>query len=208
MKTKLYDQVGREVGEVELADAVFGIEPRADVVHQRVVAQLAAKRAGTVKVKSRGEVRGGGRKPYRQKGTGHARQGSSRSPHFRGGGVVFGPVPRDHRQRFPRKMRRLALASALSDKAAAGSLKVVDRIACDEYKTRAVVDLLADMKLLDARVLFILDERNEKFVKSAANIPSVDIRGAANASVYEIVRADAVVITRAAAEQLARSFEK
>jgi large subunit ribosomal protein L4 len=202
MKTKLVDQVGREVGELELADGVFAVEPRPDLVHLCVVAQLAARRAGSAKVKTRSEVRGGGRKPYRQKGTGHARQGTIRAPQWRGGGVVFGPSPRAYGKRIPRKVRRAALKSALSDKAREGKMRVVDRLDFDEYRTRGVVEILADMDLLDAKVLFVIDAPNEKFVKSACNIPVVIVRHPGNASVYEIVEADAVVITEAAAKAL------
>jgi large subunit ribosomal protein L4 len=204
MKAKLLDQVGREMGELELADSVFAAEPRPDLVHQCVVAQLAAKRAGSAKAKTRAEARGGGRKPYRQKGTGHARQGSIRSPQWRGGGVAFGPRPRYYGKNVPRKVRRAAFRSALSDKARNGKLRVIDRLRFDEYRTRSVVEMLADMKLLDAKVLFVVDERNEKFVKSAANVPIVNVRHAGNASVYEVVEADELVMTEAAAKALER----
>jgi large subunit ribosomal protein L4 len=202
MKTKLLDQVGREVGEVELADSVFGAEARPDLVHFCVVAQLAARRSGSAKVKTRGEVRGGGRKPYRQKGTGHARQGTIRAAQWRGGGVVFGPSPRDYGKRISRKVRRAALKSALSDKARDGKVRVVNRLDFDEYRTSGVVEILADMDLLDARVLFVIDTPNEKFARSARNIPVVGVRHPGNASVYEIVAADAVVLTEAAAKAL------
>jgi large subunit ribosomal protein L4 len=202
MKTKLFDQVGRETGEFELADGVFAVDPRPDLIHLCVVAQLAAKRAGSAKVKKRGEVSGGGRKPYRQKGTGHARQGSSRSPQWRGGGVAFGPEPRCYRKRIPRKVRRAALRSALSDKARDGKLRIIEALRFDEYRTRGVVDLLSDMNLLDAKVLFVIDEKNEKFVKSAANVPIVNVRHPGNASVYEVVSADELVLTEAAAKAL------
>ncbi len=190
------------MGEVELADSVFDAAPRPDLVHQCVVAQLAAKRAGAAKAKTRGEVRGGGRKPYRQKGTGHARQGSIRSPQWRGGGVVFGPRPRHYVKNIPRKVRRAALKSALSDKARNGKLRIIDRLNFDEYRTKGVVDMLADMNLLDAKVLFVVDERNEKFIKSAANVPIVNVRHAGSASVYEIVEAEELVLTEAAAKEL------
>jgi large subunit ribosomal protein L4 len=206
MKTTLYDQVGREVGSVELADAVFGAAARPDLVHRAVVAQLAAKRAGTAKVKSRGEVAGGGRKPYRQKGTGHARQGSIRAPHFRGGGVTFGPSPRFYDQRLSRKVRRAALRAALSDKHASGKLRVVDRLDFSKYKTRAVVELLADLKLLESRVLIIVDEKNDFLVRSAANVPTVTVRAYDAASVYEIVGADDVVLSRGAAERMGKEY--
>jgi large subunit ribosomal protein L4 len=202
MKTKLIDQVGREVGEVELSDSVFAVEARPDLVHLCVVAQLAARRSGSAKVKTRSEVRGGGRKPYRQKGTGHARQGTIRAPQWRGGGVVFGPSPRGYAKRIPRKVRRAALKSALSDKARDGNMRVVNRLEFDEYRTSGVVEILADMDLLDARVLFVIDEPNEKFVRSARNIPVVGVRHPGNASVYEIMQADAVIITEAAAKAL------
>ncbi len=202
MKTKLLDHVGRETGELELADSVFAAEPRPDLVHLCVVAQLAAKRAGAAKVKTRAEVRGGGRKPYRQKGPGHSRQGSIRSPQWRGGGVAFGPRPRDYGKNIPRKVRRAALRSVLSDKARAGKLRVVEALKFDEYRTGAVVELLADMNLLDAKVLFVIDEKNEKFVKSAANVPIVKVRHPGNASVYEVIEADELVMTAAAAKAL------
>jgi large subunit ribosomal protein L4 len=202
MKTKLLDQVGRETGELELADSVFAAEPRPDLVHLCVVAQLAAKRAGSAKTKTRSEARGGGRKPYRQKGTGHSRQGSIRSPQWRGGGVAFGPRPRGYGKNIPRKVRRAALRSALSDKARDGKLRVVEALKFDEYRTRGVVELLADMDLLDAKVLFVIDEKNEKFVKSAANVPIVNVRHPGNASVYEVVEADELVMTSAAAKAL------
>jgi len=206
MKAKLFDQVGREVGTVDLADAVFGAPARADLVHRAVVAQLAAKRAGTAKTKGRGEVAGGGRKPYRQKGTGHARQGSIRAGHFRGGGVTFGPAPRDYCQRLPRKERRAALRAALSAKQADGALRVIERLDFGRFKTRAVVEMLADLKLLESRVLFIVDEKNDFFVKSAANIPTVLVRAPHAASVYDIVLADRLVVTRAAADALGRDY--
>ena len=202
MKTKLLDQVGRETGELELADSVFAVEARPDLVHLCVVAQLAARRAGSAKTKTRSEVRGGGRKPYRQKGTGHARQGTIRAPQWRGGGVAFGPRPRKDGKNIPRKVRRAALRSALSDKARDGKLRIIEALRFDEYRTRGVVDLLADMNLLDAKVLFVIDEKNEKFVKSTANVPTVNVRHAGNASVYEVVGADELVMTEAAAKAL------
>jgi large subunit ribosomal protein L4 len=206
MKAKLLDQVGRQVGEVELADDVFGARPRSDLVHACVVAQLAARRAGSAKAKTRGEARGGGRKPYRQKGTGHSRQGSIRSPQWRGGGVAFGPTPRNFGKNIPRKVRRAAFRSVLSDKARNGRLRIIDRLQFDEYRTKGVVEMLADMDLLDAKVLFVIDEKNEEFVKSAANVATVNVRHAGNASIYEVVNADELVITEAAAKALERKL--
>jgi len=206
MKTGLYDQLGRKVGDFELADAVFAAPRRSDLVQLCVTAQLAARRAGTAQVKNRAAVSGGGRKPYRQKGTGHARQGSTRAPQWRGGGVVFGPVPRHYEKHIPRKVRHAAFRAVLSDKAAGGKVRVIDRLLFDEFRTRGVIEILAGHHFLDAKVLFILDERNEKFEKSAANIPTVAVRHAGNASVYEIVAADALVVTAAAAAALAEKY--
>jgi large subunit ribosomal protein L4 len=203
MKTKLLDQVGRDRGEVELADGVFAAQPRPDLVHLCVVAQLAARRAGSAKTKTRSEVRGGGRKPYRQKGTGHSRQGTIRAPQWRGGGVAFGPAPRAYCKRIPRKVRRTAMRSALSDKAREeGRLRVIDRLEFGEYRTKRVVEILADLNLLDAKVLFVVDERNDQFVRSAANLSIVTVRHAGNVSLYEVLDADVVVLTEAAAKAL------
>ncbi|UCH78459.1 MAG: 50S ribosomal protein L4 [Candidatus Coatesbacteria bacterium] len=202
MKTKLIDQVGRDRGEIELADGVFAAEPRPDLVHLCVVAQLAARRAGSAKTKTRSEVRGGGRKPYRQKGTGHSRQGTIRAPQWRGGGVAFGPAPRDYGKRIPRKVRRTAMRSAFSDKAREGLLRVIDRLDFGEYRTKRVVEILADLNLLDAKVLFVVDERNDHFVRSAANLSIVTVRHPGNVSVYEVLDADVVVLTEAAAKAL------
>lgn len=202
MKTKLLDQVGRDRGEVELADGVFAAQPRPDLVHLCVVAQLAARRAGSAKTKTRSEVRGGGRKPYRQKGTGHARQGTIRAPQWRGGGVAFGPAPRAYGQRIPRKVRRAAMRSALSDKAREGGLLLIDRLEFSEYRTKRVVEILADLNLLDAKVLFVVDERNDQFVRSAANLSIVTVRHPGNVSLYEILDADVAVLTEAAAKAL------
>ncbi|NIT37258.1 MAG: 50S ribosomal protein L4 [candidate division Zixibacteria bacterium] len=198
--------MGRETGEVELADDVFGVRPRSDLVHACVVSQLAARRAGSAKTKTRAEARGGGRKPYRQKGTGHSRQGSIRSPQWRGGGVAFGPAPRKFGKNIPRKVRRAAFKSALSDKVRDGRLRIIDRLQFDEYRTKGVVEILADMELLDAKVLFVMDEKNEKFVRSAANVPTVTVRHAGNVSIYEVVDADELVLTEAAAKALERKL--
>jgi len=202
MKAKLLDQVGRDRGEIELADGVFAAQPRPDLVHLCVVAQLAARRAGSAKTKTRSEVRGGGKKPYRQKGTGHARQGTTRAPQWRGGGVAFGPAPRAYGQRIPRKVRRAAMRSALSAKAREGRLRLIDRLDFSEYRTQRVVEILGDLNLLEAKVLFVIDERNDQFARSAANLSIVNVRHPGNVSVYEILDADDVVMTEAAAKAL------
>lgn len=206
MKTDLYDQFGRRLGEYELPDAVFAAPVREDIVHLCVTAQLAAARAGTAKAKNRAAVSGGGRKPYRQKGTGHARQGSIRAPQWRGGGVVFGPVPRTYEKKIPKKVRHAAFRAVLSDKAARNMLRVIDKLVFDEYRTRGVVEMLDGHRFLDAKVLFILENKNEKFAKSADNLPTVEVRHVGNASVYEIVAADALVVTAEAARMLGEKY--
>ena len=155
---------------MSLDAAIFGIEPNTSVMHQVVTARLAALRSGTASTKTRGEVRGGGRKPWRQKGTGRARQGSTRSPQWKGGGVVFGPKPRSYAQRTPRKMRRLALASALSDRAASGEVRVVSSYSWDKPHTKSVVDMLDKMGVA-GKVLFVLGRADEIAERSVRNLP-------------------------------------
>jgi large subunit ribosomal protein L4 len=186
---------GAEAGSVELDDAIFGIEPNVPVMHQVVTAQLAARRAGTHKTKTRSEVRGGGAKPWKQKGTGRARQGSIRSPQWRGGGVVHGPQPRDYRQRTNKKMVRLALRSALADRAADGNVLVVDAWSFDRPSTKAA---LAALEAIGAtgRVLVVLDDEDRNAWLSFRNVPSVHllVRGQLNA--YDVLVSDVVVFTR------------
>src|SRR5206468_4881644 len=165
-QTTLYDRTGKNVGSVELADALFAAPVNAAVLHQVVTAQLAGRRTGTSATKNRGDVAGGGKKPYRQKGTGRARQGSIRAPHYRGGGVVFGPHPRSYEQRLPRKMKRLALRGALTAKLADDAIRVVDRFGLEEIRTRELLAILAALKA-DGRVLVVAPGRDEKLVLSA-----------------------------------------
>jgi large subunit ribosomal protein L4 len=196
-QTPLYDRTGAEVGSVELSEALFAAPVNANVLHQVVTAQLAGRRMGTSNTKTRGEVAGGGHKPWRQKGTGRARQGSRRAPHFAGGGVVFGPHPRSYEQRLPRKMKRLALRGALTAKIGDNAIKVIDTFALEAIKTR---DLLSVLVALNAtgRVLLVSPGRDEKLDLSARNLPSVDILLADSLNVVDLLRADTIVIEQPA----------
>lgn len=189
------------VATVELDEEVFGVEVRPDILARAVNWQLAKRRAGTHKVKSRNEVRGTSKKPFRQKGTGRARQGSLKGPHQRGGGVVFGPVPRDHSHDLPKKVRRLALKTALSAKQAAGELVVLDKAELPEGKTKVLASQAAK---LGWRSVLIIDgnEVNEGFARAARNIVGVDLLPSRGANVYDILRRETLVLTSAAVEQL------
>lgn len=191
----LYTSAGEAAGEVVLDPAVFGIEPNVAVMHQVVTAQLAAARSGTADTKTRGEVRGGGRKPWRQKGLGRARQGSIRAPQFRGGGAVFGPHPRSYRQRTPKKMRRLALRSALSARAAEGQVKVVESFDWAEPKTKQAVALLAAMGV-SGKALVVLGKGDEVVARSLANLPQVVLTETGRLATYDVLWADTLIFTR------------
>ena len=193
------DQKGAVTGTLDLAPEVFEITPHEAVMHQALLRQLANGRQGTHDTKGRSEVRGGGKKPYRQKGTGRARQGSIRAPQFEGGAVVFGPTPRQYTQDMPRKQRRLALRSALSAKAAAGELTVLDSFELETPRTKAVTELLG---ALDAgrRVLLVLGSHNEVLERSARNVPHVKVILASNLNVRDLLTAETVLITRDAVE--------
>jgi large subunit ribosomal protein L4 len=188
------DVTGTELGSVDLEPTVFGIEPNQAVLHQVVTAQLAAARAGTQSTKTRAEVRGGGAKPFRQKGTGRARQGSTRSPSWAGGGVALGPKPRSYRQRTPKKMVRLALCSALSDRAAQERVAVVDTWGWDEPKTKAAAAAL-DALGLTGRVLVVLDYDDIVAERSFGNLPSVQTTLRGELSAYDVLRNDWIVFT-------------
>jgi large subunit ribosomal protein L4 len=185
---------GGSAGSVDVADELFGIEPNAAVLHQVVTAQLAARRAGTQSTKTRAEVRGGGAKPWRQKGTGRARAGSSRSPNWRGGGVALGPKPRSYVQRTPKKMIRLALASALSDRAAEGKVVVVDDWAWTEPKTTQAIAALAALGV-DGRVLVVLTVDDEIAWKSFRNLQNVHILTVGELNAYDVLASDWVLFT-------------
>jgi len=191
----VYTSSGERAGEMALDPAVFGIEPNVAVMHQVVTAQLAAARAGTADTKTRGEVRGGGKKPWRQKGLGRARQGSIRAPQFRGGGAVFGPHPRDYRQRTPKKMKRLALRSALSARAAEGQVKVVEAFDWDAPRTKQAVALLRGMEAA-GKVLVVLDRGDHAAARSFANLPQVMLTEPGRLAAYDVLWAGTVVFSR------------
>ncbi|NLW78848.1 MAG: 50S ribosomal protein L4 [Ruminococcaceae bacterium] len=199
------DMNGKKVEQIELSDAVFGITPNKSAMHAMVVNHLANRRQGTQSTKTRGEVRGGGRKPWRQKGTGRARQGSIRSPQWTGGGVALGPKPRDYSYRLNRKLRRLALLSALSSKAAAGEIVIVKEFEIAEYKTKAVVGMLGALGA-EKKALIVTDGVNEKLVKSAANIPGVKTTPATLINVYDILNAGTFVLSVDAARKIEEVF--
>lgn len=205
MKFDVLDKSGKKVSDIELSDAVFGITPNERVMHAAVVNFLANQRQGTQSTKTRAEVSGGGKKPWRQKGTGRARQGSTRSPQWTHGGIALGPKPRDYSYTLNKKVRRLAIKSALSDKAATGNLIVVDDLSMDEYKTKTVVGLLAAVGAA-GKSLVATAERQEKLAKSAANIPGVKTAMAANVNTYELINADKLVVDLAGAKKLEEVF--
>jgi len=195
-KAKVYDSTGAQTGELALDPAVFGIEPNVAVMHQVVTAQRAAARSGTASTKTRGEVSGGGRKPWRQKGLGRARHGSIRSPQWRGGGVAFGPKPRSYEQRTPKKMKRLALASALSARAAEDQVKIVDAFEWDAPRTRAASALLGAIGA-GGKALVVLGGGDEVAALSMRNLPRVRTIAAGQLSTYDVLWADTVVFTGA-----------
>ena len=202
---QVVDQTGARTGERELPDSVFGVSVNSAVMHQALVRQLANARQGTHDTKTRADVRGGGRKPWRQKGTGRARQGSIRAPHWTGGGSVFGPHPHGYGQEMPRKQRRLALRSALSAKAADEQVTIVEGFELEAPRTKAVVDLL---KGIDAgrRVLLVLGSHNEMLERSARNIPEVNVVLAANLSVQALLTAETVLMTPEAVEHVEEAW--
>ena len=193
---KVLNMSGAEVGTVELSDGIFGIEPNQAIVHEVVKNHLANRRQGTQSALTRAEVSGGGKKPWRQKGTGHARQGSTRAPQWTHGGIVFAPKPRDYSYRVNRKLKRLALKSALSAKAASGDLLVVDNLALDEIKTKSIQAFLDAVSA--GKTIFITPEVNENVYKSARNIPGVSTTTAKILSVYDIVNAEKLVVDQKA----------
>lgn len=196
-KVTLYKQDGSENGHIELNDAIFGIEPNKNVVFEAVIMQRASLRQGTHAVKNRSARRGGGRKPWRQKGTGRARQGSIRSPQWVGGGVVFGPTPRSYAYKLPKKVRRLAIKSALSMKAAEDKIKVVESLAFDTPKTKDFKALLSQLDI-NTKTLVILEDSNDNAYLSARNLPNVKVIDQLNVNVLDVVDADTLLFTREA----------
>ena len=192
----VFNMEGNEVGTMELNDAVFGVEINEHLVHLAVVRQLANKRQGTQKAKTRSEVRGGGRKPWRQKGTGHARQGSTRAPQWTGGGVVFAPVPRDYSFKLNKKEKRAALKSVLTSKVADGKFVVVDDLKLDEIKTKKFVEVLNNLKV--EKALVVLNDMDANVIASAANLPTVKTAQTNELNVFDALKYDTVVVTKAA----------
>ena len=192
----VYNMEGKEVGTIELNDAVFGVEVNEHLVHMAVVNQLANNRQGTQKAKTRSEVSGGGRKPWRQKGTGHARQGSTRSPQWTGGGVVFAPVPRDYSFKMNKKEKRAALKSALTSRVVENKFVVVDELKLDEIKTKKFVEVLKNLNV--EKALVVLNDMDEKVIASAANIPTVKTTQTNELNVFDVLKYDTVVVTKAA----------
>ena len=196
-KVSVFDMAGNQVSETEISDAVFGIEPNEAVMHAMVVNYLANQRQGTQSTLTRTEVRGGGRKPWRQKGTGHARQGSIRAPQWTHGGVAIGPKPRDYSYTLNKKVRRLAMKSALSSKAQNDNLIVVDALNLDGFKTKTIVNMLKALNV-DGKALIVTADADKMVVKSAANIPGVKTASAKTINVYDILKFDTLVIDKAA----------
>jgi large subunit ribosomal protein L4 len=193
--TPLFDKSGSEAGTIDLPDALFAAPVNTAVMHQAVVAQLAGRRIGTASTKTRSEVRGGGRKPYRQKGTGRARQGTRSAPHYAGGGVVFGPTPRQYGKRLPKRMRRIALVGALTSKFDDGAIRVVNDLALDEIKTRQLLGHLSSLEA-SGKVLVVEDGKNEALELSARNVPGLVVIRADSLNVVDVIDADAIVITK------------
>ena len=187
---------GKEVGTLELNDAVFGVEVNEHLVHMAVLQQLANNRQGTQKAKTRSEVRGGGRKPWRQKGTGHARQGSTRAPQWTGGGMVFAPVPRDYSFKINKKEKRAALKSVLTAAVQENKLIVVDELKLDEIKTKKFAEVLKNLNV--EKALVVLNDMDEKVIASAANIPTVKTTQTNELNVFDVLKYDTVVVTKAA----------
>lgn len=192
--TALFDKTGTEAGTIDLPDALFAAPVNTAVMHQAVVAQMAGRRIGTASTKTRSQVRGGGRKPYRQKGTGRARQGTRRAPQYAGGGVVFGPTPRSYDKRLPKRMRRLALVGALTSKFDDGVIKVVSDLALNEIKTRQLVSHLSSLGA-SGKVLVVEDGKNEALELSARNVPGLVVIRADSLNVVDVLDADVIVIT-------------
>ena len=197
LKVKVYNQEGAEVKDLELNEAVFGIEPNNQAIFDMVLLQRASLRQGTHKVKNRTEVSGGGKKPWRQKGTGRARQGSIRAPQWRGGGVVFGPTPRSYKFKLNRKVGRLALRSALSTKIIDNEFMALDTIKFDAPKTKEMVKVLSNLEA-PAKTLIVMDEIDETVARSANNIPGVKLLDARRVNVYDVLNSNKLIMTEAA----------
>ena len=200
-KVNVFDMTGKNVGEIELNDSIFGITPNKEVMHAMVVNYLANQRQGTQSTLTRTEVRGGGRKPWRQKGTGHARQGSTRAPQWRHGGIALGPKPRDYSSSLTTKVKRLAMKSALSSKVLASEMIVVDNIAVDGYKTKTVVNMLNALNVT-GKALIVMPEVNDTVIKSANNIPGVKTALVNTINVYDILNYDKFIVAKDAVSKI------
>ena len=196
----VFNMDGKEVEKIDLNDAVFGVEVNEHLVHMAVVQQLANNRQGTQKAKTRSEVSGGGRKPWRQKGTGHARQGSTRSPQWTHGGVVFAPTPRDYSFKMNKKEKRAALKSALTSRVSENKLVVVDKLAFDEVKTKEFAKVLKNLNV--EKALVVINDNDEKVIMSARNIPTVKTASTSTINVYEILKYNTVVVTKDAVKTI------
>ena len=196
----VYNIEGKEVGSIELNDAVFGVEINEHLVHMAVVNQLANNRQGTQSAKTRSEVSGGGKKPWRQKGTGHARQGSTRAPQWTGGGIVFAPKPRDYSFKMNKKEKKLALLSALTSKVADNKIVVLDEFKLDEIKTKKFAEVMNNLKV--SKALVVLEGENKNVVLSGRNIPTVKVSATNEINTYDVLKYDTLVVTKAAVEKL------
>lgn len=200
-KVTVYDMTGKSVGEIALADSVFGIEPNKVVMHSAVVNYLANQRQGTQSTLTRTEVRGGGRKPWRQKGTGNARQGSIRAPQWRHGGIALGPKPRDYSYSLNKKTKRLAIKSAFSSKVLENNLIVVDNITLDSYRTKTMVKMLQDLGV-DRKALIVMDVKNDKIIASASNIPGVKTALVNTLNVYDVLNCGKFIVVKDAISKI------
>jgi large subunit ribosomal protein L4 len=204
-KVALYNVSGTQVGEVELADSVFGIEPHSHILNEAVLMQRASMRLGTHKVKGRSEVRGGGRKPWKQKGTGRARQGSIRAPQWKGGGIVFGPTPRSYAYKLPKKVRRIAIKSALSSKVISNEIIVLDQLLLNQPKTKEFAAILGNLKV-DRKALVVTAGYEENVALSARNIPGVKFVVAESINVLDVMVYDKLIITKDAIQKVEEVF--
>ncbi len=200
-KVNVYNILGEQVEEIDLKDDVFGVEVNEHILYEVVKNQLANKRQGTQSVKTRAEVRGGGRKPWRQKGTGRARQGSIRAPHWVGGGVSFAPKPRDYSYKVPKKVKRLAMKSALSSKVLNDEIIVLDELSLDEPKTKEMAKILSNIKA-GKKALIVMDKKDMNVIKSARNIPNVQVVFVNTLNVYDILNFDSFIITKDAVRKV------
>ena len=202
----VYDMTGKKTSTKKLSDDIFGIEPNVAVMHSAVINYLANQRQGTQSTKTRSEVSGGGRKPWRQKGTGHARQGSTRSPQWTHGGIALGPKPRSYRFALPKKVRRLAMKSAFSTKVAAGEMMILKELKLDEIKTKTMVNLFGALKATK-KVLLVLPENDQKVILSARNIPGVKTALVNTLNVYDILNCDKFIVVKDAVAQLEEVYK-